>query len=322
MSIAESSNAATNSGAIEIAIAVEKISKCYHGNKNKSLDEMSFTVRKGETIGIIGPNGAGKTTLIMCLLGLHRPDTGNIDIFGLKPGDVKLNSLIGYMPERLNFEPWLSGREFISYHCELARIPKHEVADETRNRLRSAGLAEGSWDRQIRTFSRGMLQRVGIAQALINNPLLLLLDEPTSGIDPVGAMEILETIHYNRTEGKTILINSHQLDHLERICDRVIFVQDGKVAGEDALREENNKTYRLIVRWLQTESNVNRLEQIAITAGAKLLSRSDNQAMFLVSGDRGASVLLKSLADSNIPVCSAQAEQRLESFFRNEEITN
>ncbi len=313
---------ATNSGAVRIAIAVDQISKRYHGNKNKSLDEMSFNVKEGETIGIIGPNGAGKTTLIMCLLGLHRPDTGKIDIFGFKPGDVKLNSLIGYMPERLNFEPWLSGREFISYHCELACIPKRDVADETRNQLRAAGLAEGAWDRQIRTYSRGMLQRVGIAQALINSPRLLLLDEPTSGIDPVGAMEILETIDSNKSAGKTILINSHQLDHLERICDRVIFVQDGKVAGEDVLCEENSKTYRLVIRWLQCELSSEGIDAIALQSGARVISQSEQQAMFLVRGDKGASAILKNLAMAGLPVYSAQAEQRLEAFFRNEEIAD
>lgn len=320
MSDAESSKDATNTGAEGIAIAVDQISKRYQGNKNKSLDEMSFNVKEGETVGIIGPNGAGKTTLIMCLLGLHRPDSGKIDIFSLKPGDVKLNAMIGYMPERLNFEPWLSGREFISYHCELARIPKRDVADETRNRLRAAGLAEGAWDRQIKTYSRGMLQRVGIAQALINNPRLLLLDEPTSGIDPVGAMEILETIDSNKSAGKTIVINSHQLDHLERICDRVIFVQDGKVAGEDILCEENSKTYRLVIRWLKCEFNRERIEEIAFQSGARVISQNGQQAMFLVGGDRGACSILKNLALAGLPIYSAQAEQRLEAFFRNEEI--
>ncbi len=304
----------------DLAVCVENIRKIFKGSKNPALDGMSFNVQIGETMGIVGANGAGKTTLMMCLLGLQQPDSGSIRIFNRKPNDAYVHQNIGYMPERLNFEPWLSGREFLSYHWQLADCSVKSMSQQVETLLAQSGLSQASWDRQIRTYSRGMLQRLGIAQALIGDPKILFLDEPTSGIDPQGALEILDIISAYRQQGKTILINSHQLDHLERVCDKVLLVQSGKVAAIEDLRRDTNSSYGLLIRWLNQfdQKDNSNLLRLASESNAKLIWEKENQARFEVQGDQGAARLLAALTAAGLPIFAAKADSRLETFFKDE----
>ena len=301
-------------------IRVDAVKKAYRGRKQPVLDGISFSVMPGETVGIVGPNGAGKTTLMLCLLGLQRPDSGTVRILNRKPDDIDVRRFIGYLPERLNFEAWLSGREFLTYHWQLAKCPPQSQNSEIEIRLSRSGLPQESWDRPVRTYSRGMLQRLGMAQALIRSPQILFLDEPTSGVDPYGAMEILDIIRALKKEGRTVLINSHQLDHLERVCDRVILVRNGTATSMEDLHLDRNANYALQVRWSNQTSNGAHpdLIKLADSCGARLLWRNGNQAKFEVRGDEGSTNLLETLLNAGFKVCTARPDSRLESLFKYE----
>lgn len=305
-----------------LSVLVANVHKKYRGQEQPVLNGISFTVTKGETVGIVGPNGAGKTTLMLCLLGLQKPDVGTIAILDRKPDDLQVRRRTGYLPERLNFEPWLSGREFIHYHWQLAGCDPSTVRQGAAEMLSACGLPEATWDRSVRTYSRGMLQRLGIAQSMIGDPEILFLDEPTSGIDPPGAMEILDSIRQHKEQARTILINSHQLDHLERVCDRVIFVKGGKVEATEDLRRQTESRYLLHVRWLEpAEAQTGNapafdLAALAQETSASLLWLGDCQAKFQVAGDAGAERLIKTLTSAGLPMFMAKPDSRLESFFK------
>lgn len=303
-----------------VSIRVDNVRKKYRGNNAPVLDGISFEVKTGQTVGVVGPNGAGKTTLMLCLLALQRADSGSIRIFDKAPDDIDVRKLIGYMPERLNFEPWLSGREFLTYHWQLAGLPAETIRKSIEEHLSRCGLPQSAWDRRMGSYSRGMLQRVGIAQALLSNPKLLFLDEPTSGVDPHGALEMLETIRENKGGDRTIVINSHQLDHLERICDKVILVRAGKVAATEDLNLDASGAYGLLVRWLRNSDGEqsDNLVSLAASCGADLVQKMDYEARFNVDGDEGAARLISALVQSGLPVCMTRADSRLEGFFRHD----
>lgn len=309
-------------------LEVVDVKKSYQRNQ-MVLKGVTFNVRSGETVGLIGPNGAGKTTMMGCLLGLQHPDSGVIRIEGKAPDDNKIRQITGYMPERLNFEPWLTGREFITYHHQLAKRPKSTRSTEVAEKLHAVGLDESSWSRPIRTYSRGMLQRLGLAQALIGNPRLLFLDEPTSGIDPVGALEILRTIRALREQHVTIIINSHQLDQLERICDRAVLLRAGQIEKIEDLRTLSESRYSLLIRWLpaqngngsnggephQPQWHTQNLTELAVQASCQLLAVRDNEAVFSVPGDEGAATLLRMLVSAGLYVYQSKPDSRLERLL-------
>src|SRR5882757_769630 len=167
-------------------IVVDTLIKSYSGARKRALNGISFQVSEGECFGLIGPNGAGKTTLMSCLLALIKPDAGTITIGGINPDDLAVREVIGFMPERPSFEGWLTPKEFLKMHHMLAHQPPETAASDIETVLVRVGLEEHCWNRVIRTFSRGMLQRLGLAQALIGKPKILFLDEPGSGMDPPG----------------------------------------------------------------------------------------------------------------------------------------
>ncbi|HEY9733798.1 MAG TPA: ABC transporter ATP-binding protein, partial [Drouetiella sp.] len=169
-------------------IVVENVVKTYKAGKVKALDSLSLHARPGEALGIIGPNGAGKTTLFGCLLAFLRPDTGSILVDGLPPDALETRRLIGYLPERLNFDKWMTGRQFMQFHYELSGQDLHSKVSTCDDLLSRVGLDQRAWDLLIKRYSRGMLQRLGFAQALIGKPRFLLLDEPASGVDPAGVL--------------------------------------------------------------------------------------------------------------------------------------
>jgi ABC-2 type transport system ATP-binding protein len=200
------------------------------------LKGITFSVREGEIFGYLGPNGAGKTTTIKCLLGLIRPDAGTIEIFGRSHSLPRSRQPLGFLPENPYFYDYLTAREFLAFTADLFGIGRGEREDRIGRLLNIVGL-ERSADLQLRKYSRGMLQRAGLAQALINDPKLVILDEPLGGMDPIGRKEIRDIIVRFKDEGKTVFFTSHILQDIEMICDRVAIIVGGRIVKEGGLRD-------------------------------------------------------------------------------------
>ncbi len=204
--------------------------------RKKILKGISLEVRGGEIFGYLGPNGAGKTTTLKCILGLIFSDEGTIEIFGHSNLSLQAKEKIGFLPENPYFYDHLTASEFLRFYSDLSLVKK---GDKQKNidallELVSLKYAAGL---QLRKFSRGMLQRIGLAQALINDPFLVLLDEPLGGLDPLGRKEIRDVIVRLRDEGKTVFLSSHILQDIEMICDKVAIILDGKVINQGPLQD-------------------------------------------------------------------------------------
>ncbi len=206
-------------------------------HKVVALKEFSLDIVAGEAMGIIGPNGAGKTTLMGCLLGFLRPDSGSILIDGLPPNSLPIKEIIGYLPERLNFDNWMTARRFVTHHHELAYQPENTREQEVEDLLTAVGLDSKKWDLPVGNFSRGMLQRVGLAQALVGKPKYLFLDEPASGLDPRARVFIKELLKALRDMGKTIFISSHILSELADCCNKVGIIEQGVLLAAGGVRD-------------------------------------------------------------------------------------
>ena len=196
-----------------------------------ALAGLTMAVPRGEVFGFLGPNGAGKTTAVKLLLGLSRPTAGEGHVLGAPLGDVGARRRIGYLPELFRYQGWMTAREVLALHCELARLPRPEWRGEIQAALELVGLAERA-DGRTQTFSKGMQQRLGLAVALLGRPDLVVLDEPTSALDPVGRQDVRRIIGALRDRGTTVFLNSHLLTEVERVCDRVAIVDRGRVIAE------------------------------------------------------------------------------------------
>jgi len=204
----------------------------------ESLKSCTFTVYKGETFGILGQNGAGKTTLLKTLLGIVRPTSGKGFLMGKPLGDRVVKHKIGYLPENPYFYDYLTGWEFLEFSAGLFQIPKSVQRQRIPQLLELVGLAKtAALKKQLRQYSKGMLQRIGMAQALINDPEIVFLDEPMSGLDPMGRYQFRETILLLKRQGKTIIFNSHVLSDVEQICDRVAILAQGELISIGSLEQ-------------------------------------------------------------------------------------
>ncbi len=298
-------------------IRIEQLQKTYRGGAVRALAGVSLAIEPGEAFGIIGPNGAGKTTLMGCLLGLLRPDSGRIEIDGHAPDDLAVRRATGYLPERLVLDRWMTGDDFLAYHHALAGLPAGGRASEARDALERVGLAPEAGRQQIRRYSRGMLQRLGLAQALLGRPRYLFLDEPISGVDPAGVLLFRRILGELKRDGVTLIVNSHQLDEVERVCDRVAFVQRGLVQSVETPRAGESSARVLVVRWAGgIEAPAGALEAAGRAARARLLEARAPVARFEVPDDAGASDLLQALLASGVRVVEASPEGgRLERLF-------
>jgi ABC-2 type transport system ATP-binding protein len=221
-------------------LSIENIHKTFKlgfiPKKKEVLRGISLTIHEGEIFGYLGPNGAGKTTTLKCILGLIFPEKGNIAIFNKPPLSLETKGKIGYLPENPYFYDYLTGAEFLTFYAQLFGLKKKEKEEKTRSLLKLVGL-EGAASLQLRKYSRGMLQRIGVAQALVNDPSLVFLDEPLGGLDPLGRKEIRDIIVRLKAEGKTVFLCSHILQDIEMICDRVAIIVAGRIISQGALQE-------------------------------------------------------------------------------------
>ncbi|NJN85899.1 MAG: ABC transporter ATP-binding protein [Leptolyngbyaceae cyanobacterium SL_7_1] len=215
------------------------------------LQECSLAVFQGETFGLLGQNGAGKTTLLKTLLGIIRPTRGQGLLLGQPLGERSVKQRVGYLPENPYFYDYLTGWEFLQYTAGLFQIPHTVQKQRIPQLLEMVGLAESTARRKpLRQYSKGMLQRVGMAQALINDPEVVFLDEPMSGLDPLGRYQVREIILSLKAEGKTIFFNSHVLSDVEAICDRIGILAQGELIHSGSLPEllGTTQTYRVKVK--------------------------------------------------------------------------
>jgi ABC-2 type transport system ATP-binding protein len=205
-----------------------------------AVADLTLTVRQGEVFGFLGPNGAGKTTSIKMLLGLVAPTAGTASLLGEPIASIPARARLGFLPEHFRFHDWLTGREFLRFHGWLYRMSATRLAARIEELLARVDLLDAA-DRNLREYSKGMLQRVGLAQALLNEPELVFLDEPTSGLDPLGRLLVRDVIEELRQQGTSIFLNSHLLSEVEITCDRVAFLKKGQVVREMALAEQGNQ---------------------------------------------------------------------------------
>ncbi|HEX6488942.1 MAG TPA: ABC transporter ATP-binding protein [Candidatus Dormibacteraeota bacterium] len=202
----------------------------------EALAGLSMQVERGEVFGFLGPNGAGKTTSVKLLLGLLSPTAGEGWVLGLPIGSREARRRLGYLPELFRYQGWLTAREVLALHCELARLERSRWPAEIDRVLAVAGLTERAGDR-VATYSKGMTQRLGLAVALLGTPELVILDEPTSALDPVGRHDVREIIRDLRRQGVAVFLNSHLLSEVEQVCDRVAIVNRGRVIATGPLEE-------------------------------------------------------------------------------------
>lgn len=201
-----------------------------------AVADLNLSVPRGEVFGFLGPNGAGKTTSLKMLLGLVDPSGGSARVLGAPLGDRKARSRVGFLPEHFRFHDWLTGRELLRYHGQLQGLSGADLERRIEKQLGRVDLLDAA-HRKVREYSKGMLQRVGLAQALIHDPELVFLDEPTSGLDPIGRLLVRDLIRELRSHGVAVFLNSHLLGEVEATCDRVVFIKQGRTVRELRLKD-------------------------------------------------------------------------------------
>lgn len=272
-----------------IAVEIENLSKDYETGfwkkkKVRALDDLSLSVKSGQIFGFLGGNGAGKTTTIKLLMTLLFPTSGLARILGHDISDSRMHSRIGYCPENPYFYDYLTAFELMNYFGELLGLAAAERKKKTEELLNRVGLEEKSWDRQLRKFSKGMLQRVGLAQALINDPEVVFLDEPMSGLDPIGRRDVRELISGLRDTGTTVFMSTHILSDVEALCDEVAILTKGRLSASgslDDLLAASKETFEVHLKNVNVESLKDRLNGTAgITVrsnGTSVLAAADDE---------------------------------------------
>ncbi len=237
----------------DVLVQVEDLHKTYvvgiRRKKFQAVRGLSFEVRRGEVFGIVGPNGAGKTTTLKILTGLMRPTSGRARLFGLDTSSIESRRKLGYLPEGPYFYEHLKAEELLRYYGQLHGLGKDVLNERVPKLIERVGLGH-ALDRPLKKFSKGMRQRAGLAQALINDPELVILDEPQSGLDPVGRREVRDLIFELKEQGKTVVFSSHILPDVEAVCDRIALFHQGKIietGSLDDLLGKRTHSYELTV---------------------------------------------------------------------------
>ena len=211
-------------------VSLTKTYKDFWGrDKVRALDDLNLTINRGEVFGLLGPNGSGKSTTIKLLLGLIFPSRGSATVLGRPAGDTGINEKIGFLPEESYLYRFLNGEEILKFYGKLFKIDRRTLSKRVPELLDIVGLDAKSRKRKLREYSKGMARRIGLAQALINNPDLILLDEPTTGLDPIGTREMKDLILSLKNQGKTVLLCSHLLADVQDVCDRITILFRGKM---------------------------------------------------------------------------------------------
>jgi len=304
------------------AIEINNLTKDYETGfwrkrKVRALDELSLTIEAGQIFGFLGANGAGKTTTLKLLMGLIYPTAGGARILGRDISDVSMHARVGYLPENPYFYDYLTAREFVTYCGELFRMDRSTRESRAEELLTRVNLEKKSWNRQLRKFSKGMLQRVGLAQALVNNPEIVFLDEPMSGLDPVGRREVRDLIASLRTQGKTVFMCSHILSDIEVLCDNVAILKRGKLAHAGSLEELRARESSLI-EVIATGADAHEM-QSQLPAGTSVTA-TPSGLRFEVSDERQVDAVIAAIRRVNGKLVSVQpVRQSLEDLFIDNE---
>ena len=241
------------------AICIRNLTKDFaigmRGMKLRAVEDLCLEVGDNEIFGLLGPNGSGKSTTIKIILGLLEASTGNCEIYGMPSKFVDARRRVGFLPESPYFYRYLTGRELVRYYARICMMARAEIDAAVDSVIKLVGMTEAA-DRRVGTYSKGMLQRIGLAQSLVHDPQLVILDEPTAGVDPLGSAAIAEIVRELKRRGKTILLSSHLLAQVEGLCDRVAILHRGKLVREgrvDDLVEEKDAE-SLVVQGLNAEA--------------------------------------------------------------------
>jgi ABC-2 type transport system ATP-binding protein len=227
------------------AIKTEELRKVF--GDRAAVKGLTLQVEQGEVFGFLGPNGAGKTTSMKMLLGLVAPTSGTASLLGAPIGDIATRARVGFLPEHFRFQDWLTAREFLRLHGQLLGMQSRDLQTRLEQLLERVGLSPFG-NKLLRTFSKGMLQRIGLAQALLNRPALVFLDEPTSGLDPVGRRLVRDIIRELKEQGTCVFLNSHLLSEIEVTCDRVAFILHGEVVKVIEMASLEKNLSRVTIR--------------------------------------------------------------------------
>ena len=306
-------------------IEIENLTKDYEvgfwkKKKVRALDRLTLNVESGQIFGFLGGNGAGKTTTIKILMSLIFPTTGSARILGEDISSVRMHSRIGYCPENPYFYDYLKASELMNYFGELFGLDAARRKSKTAELLTKVGLEEKDWNKQLRKFSKGMLQRVGLAQALINEPEIVFLDEPMSGLDPIGRREIRELIASLREQGTTVFMSTHILSDIEALCDNVAILRRGKLAAtgklDDLLNDAGEQqVFEINIKGVAAEELRAGLEDIA---GAEIFAKA-NGANIQVTEESDIDKILKITREKGGRLVSIQpVRQSLEELFVKE----
>jgi len=228
-----------------LALETDHLRKEYNGKV--AVKDLTLQVPEGEVFGFLGPNGAGKSTTVKMLLDLARPTSGSVKLFGQSPGDPNVRAKVGFLPEHFRFHEWLRATEFLMFHGKLYGLTAAELQKRIPELLDLVGLADSA-QTHLSKFSKGMLQRIGLAQAMLNRPALIFLDEPTSGLDPLGRRLVRDIIRRLKAQGTTVFLNSHFLSEVEITCDRVAFIKAGQVVRLETIADLLNQNTELRLR--------------------------------------------------------------------------
>ncbi len=280
--------------------------------RKRVLHGISFRVCEGEIFGFVGPNGAGKTTTLKLLMGLIRATRGSASILGCDVRETAFRRHIGFLPENPYFYDFLTGREILDFYARLSGVPRGGRAARVAGLLDWVGLTAAA-DARLRTYSKGMLQRIGIAQALVHDPLVVFLDEPMSGLDPLGRKEIRDLILRLRAEGKTVFMNTHILSDVEMLCDRVAIIVKGRIRYEgatDALQVQGDRQVDVVLSGVAPELAV----QLEERCGADLRPHGESIEVRVV--EKQVEAVLRAALGAGAGVVSVTPHRvSLESIF-------
>lgn len=266
------------------AIRIKNLTKDFpvgmRGLKLRAVDDLSLEVQDNEIFGLLGPNGSGKSTTIKIILGLLDASAGECEIYGLASHSVAARRSVGFLPEAPYFYRYLSGRELVRFYARVCGVPRNRIEEQVASVIELVGMQESA-HRRVGTYSKGMLQRIGLAQALVHDPKLIILDEPTAGVDPIGSAAIAEIIRELKARGKTIVLSSHLLAQIEGLCDRVAILHRGRLVRSGTVTElvESDNTESLVVEGLSVEGR--RAVEAAIKAQGGHLTRIEKPRLSL-----------------------------------------
>lgn len=304
-------------------ITVDNLSKNFRRAKIKAVQDVSFTVEQGEVFGLIGPNGAGKTTIMACLLALIKPSSGLIKIEGKSPFDFDVKPLIGFLPERPCYNRWMNIHQFLTYHHMLSGRPSQDREKDIKKALEEVELDIDPTKRRVKELSRGMLQRIGLAQAIIGNPKIVFLDEPTSGMDPLGFIMIRKMLLRFKEQGITAIVNSHHLLEVEKVCDRIAFIRGGKIEQLASMDSFALQGQEVTLSWLPVAGKSSDelsvlLQQIAKEKNCTIIESNLESAKVSSPNKEQLAFLMQELIKNELMVYEAKSERReLVDLFLN-----